>query len=90
VSEETFGILTTNRASVGKYLQQFKKNKQGDESLISPRPHPRGFLQRYFILLRFSGESKNRVFFTTHKSFKPLSKDEYNAQRLAIKAFWEA
>ena len=87
---DCFGMLTTNRVSVSKYIERFKKNKQGDESLISPRPMPGSFQQRYFILLRFSGDTKNRAYFTAQKAFKPLSADEYDNERVSIEHYWEA
>jgi hypothetical protein len=90
MAKESFGILTTNRASVTRHIEFFKKNKQGDESLISPRPKPGTFQQRYFVLLKFIGDSKNQKYFTTHKSFKEMTKEEYQREREAIEYYWEA
>ncbi len=86
---ETFGKIKTNRASVKKYMELFKKQKQGDESFISPRSLPGSFQADYYILFKFPEESKNRLYFSSLKSFARLSDAQYKTELEALKFSWE-
>jgi hypothetical protein len=89
-SKVTFGKVQTNRASLKKYMELFKRNKQGDESFISPRPKPGTYQEHYFALLRFSEETKNNIYFKSLKGFKTLSEEDYKKELELIKFYWEA
>jgi hypothetical protein len=90
VSKTVFGKVQTNRAILNKYLDTFKKNKEGDESFISPRPQPGKYQPHYFALLKFSDETKNQTYFTKQKNFTALTEEEYNQELEPIKFYWEA
>jgi len=91
MNEHVFGKVQTNRALINKYRELFKKNKQGNETFISPRPQPGTHQSHYFALLSFPSETKNRAYFTALKrKYKSLSEDEYKEERLNINFFWEA
>lgn len=85
-----FGKLSTNRATLKKMMEQFRRQKQEGESFISPRPVP-GVLQGgYVALLRLSEDSRNSQQFKSHKNFKPLAEEEYQRELASIKYSWEA
>lgn len=90
MTEDTFGKLQTNRVSIKKYIQLFKKNREGAESLISPRPQVGKYQKYYYALLKFSGETKNRSYFTALRNFKALSREEYNQELETLRFYWEA
>jgi hypothetical protein len=86
----TFGRVQTNRATLKKYLDLFRKNKQGGESFISPRPQPGKYQEYYYALIKFPEETRNARYFTALKNFKPLSEVEYNDELSRVQFYWEA
>lgn len=86
----SFGKVQTNRALLNKYREFFSKNKQGDESFISPRPRPGTFQERYFALLKLTENSKNSAYFTKLKKYQSLTEDQYKSELEPIEFFWEA
>ncbi|HEX6717688.1 MAG TPA: hypothetical protein VF088_11295 [Pyrinomonadaceae bacterium] len=91
MSTTVFGKVQTNRALLNKYRERFKKNREGDESFLSPRPQPGKYQPYYFALLCFPAETENRSFFMSLKhKYSPLTKEEYEKERNSIEFFWEA
>ena len=88
-SKILFGKIQTNRVSIKKYMEFFKKNKKGEESFISPRPKPGTYQEHYYALLKFPEETKNRTYFQALKSFAELSEEEYKAEMASVKFSWE-
>ncbi len=89
-SKTTFGKIQTNRVTLKRYMEQFKNNKEGDESFISPRPKPGTQQAQYIALLKFPRESKNSKLFTAQKNFRELTEAEYKSELDSFQFSWEA
>ena len=87
MSDKSFGLIQTNRATIKKYLTIFQRNKQGSESLMAPRPEFGKHMPHYVVLCEFSKESRNRSYFRSLKNYKTLTEEEYLYERARFEHF---
>jgi hypothetical protein len=85
--EFAYGKITTNRASVKKYMTLFESKKSKEEKFLSPRPLPGQGQQHYFILFKFEEGSEAHSYFGKKKLIEiPLK--EYEKSIKSIKHAW--
>ncbi len=83
-----YARVQTNRSTLKKYIEVFKRLKDPDEELVAPRPLPGTMQMSYFALLRLKSGSENCKFFEQSEKCAFIKKPEYERLKNGLTYTW--
>jgi len=82
--------ITTNRSTLMKYIEMFRRGKTQSESLAAPRPLPGKAQISYYALVTLEENSKLHSYFAELGKLTMMNKKQYQKEIGKIKYCWTA
>lgn len=81
-------VVQTNRATLQKYIAEFKRNITDNEELIAPRPLLRQNHNYYHAYIKAIRNGANHIRAKSFKNYKEIDESEYKKTIQEIEHSW--
>lgn len=90
MSKLVYAKITTNRATLTKYVEKFRREKNQSESLVAPRPLPGRAQISYYALLTLEEHSPLHSYFSDLGKVMVMTKKQYQQELGTLTHYWSA